>query len=308
MIALVLICFFYTGLFVKASEYITYSVSAEEAELGPQYGYGLTIDKQWLRVMDPEELDYFYPVMLAKDFGVPLDEEEPLYANLVAAEPLNACTKLTSTDRFLYKNKFVLAIRGSCSFVEKSLNIQKAGGRVAIIYDNDPEAQVLISMGDDDTKQGKDVAITAYAMLHDDGKAIHEEMLYQKQRLTSRVRNSINANQPSSSSPTQDGPGRSPTPANTRQTGPPKQGLNNKLETVSKEAQEIDDNFNLDSTLENDLKVQSQKNKEQAQKENVLNQKKIEMELASMFSCMAPLNQTKAYLMQPPWRVWHDEL
>ena len=50
MIALVLICFFYTGLFVKASEYITYSVSAEEAELGPQYGYGLTIDKQWLRV------------------------------------------------------------------------------------------------------------------------------------------------------------------------------------------------------------------------------------------------------------------
>lgn len=311
----------YLSTFTKASEYITYSVSADEAELGPSIGYGLTVDKQWLRLIDPPELDYYYPVMLAKDFGIPLEEEEPLYANLVLASPHDACSQLTSKDKFLYKNKFVLAIRGKCSFVEKSLNIQKAGGRVAIIYDNDKESQILISMGDDELKQGKDVSITSYAMLYDDGKAIHDEIVYQKSVLEDSeisLKRSKRSISPVINDNTKNKKA-SPTPAKNFNAGQPQASKqpskkpsdgNTGIFSKTKEAQpgEFDeqDKFQVDSKLES-LKA-SDAESDWSKVKETLNEKKIEFELAKLFTCIAPLNVTRPYLMQPPWRVWHDEL
>jgi len=45
----------------------------------------------------------------------------------------------------------VLVERGNCKFTTKARNIQEAGGKMAIIYDNKVELSQYISMGDDGT-------------------------------------------------------------------------------------------------------------------------------------------------------------
>jgi len=309
-----------------SSEFTTYSVSSEEAELGPISGYGLTVDKHWLRLLDPPDLDYFYPVMLAKDFGIPLDNNEPLNTNLVIAEPHNACEKLKSKNPNFYKNKFVLAVRGTCSFVEKTLTIQKAGGRVALIYDNDANSQILISMGDDEEKKGKFVKITSYAMLYQDGKTIYEEVLYQRNALREKMFDTAgitrhNGNKLGTSGTGETEPStKSPTPAKNFHPGQarPTPPVASKLFDKSKESSQIDKNFDMDSTLESDLKAKSGGTQKVFGKENlskdeqnileIVNAKKLETKLMSQFVAIAPMNVSGAHLMQPPWRVWHDEL
>lgn len=60
------------------------------------------------------------------------------------AEPLDACSPLTSKAEKGPPSPFALIIRGGCTFDEKVKNAQDAGFKAAIVYDNE-NSGVLIS-------------------------------------------------------------------------------------------------------------------------------------------------------------------
>ncbi|VAH55018.1 unnamed protein product [Triticum turgidum subsp. durum] len=60
------------------------------------------------------------------------------------AEPLNACSALTSKAVEGPPSPFALVIRGGCTFDEKVKNVQDAGFKAAIVYDNE-NSGVLVS-------------------------------------------------------------------------------------------------------------------------------------------------------------------
>lgn len=62
--------------------------------------------------------------------------------------------------------------RGDCSFVTKTRNVQQAGGRVAIIVNNNDDDISTIHMIDDGT--GSDIFIPALLISKKDGKVIQE--------------------------------------------------------------------------------------------------------------------------------------
>ena len=55
------------------------------------------------------------------------------------AKPLDACSDLSNKVEKVSNvtSPFALVIRGGCSFEEKVRRVQKAGFKVAIVYDND---------------------------------------------------------------------------------------------------------------------------------------------------------------------------
>lgn len=61
-----------------------------------------------------------------------------------AAEPLNACSPLTINAVEGLPSPFALVIRGGCAFDEKVKNVQDAGFKAAIVYDNE-NSGVLVS-------------------------------------------------------------------------------------------------------------------------------------------------------------------
>ncbi|GJN25933.1 hypothetical protein PR202_gb13819 [Eleusine coracana subsp. coracana] len=60
------------------------------------------------------------------------------------AEPLNACTPLTTKASKGPPSPFALIIRGGCPFDDKVRNVQDAGFKAAIVYDNE-NSGVLVS-------------------------------------------------------------------------------------------------------------------------------------------------------------------
>lgn len=56
-----------------------------------------------------------------------------VYGNIKIASPITGCYKI----KMDIKDTIVLVTRGKCSFSEKIKNIQKAGGIIAIIIDDD---------------------------------------------------------------------------------------------------------------------------------------------------------------------------
>lgn len=284
----------------------TYTVSAEDARQGPTMGYGLTVDRFWLHILEPSSLDYFYPVQLAKDFGRAIMPNDPIVGNIVLADPEDACNLLVSKSKFFYQNKIVLAVRGTCSFAQKTVNIEKAGGVVALIYDSDPESQLLISMGDDDDKTAKDVKIPSYAMYHLDGKNIRDEIVEAKRSIESRFHLKMS-----------DMHATSTQPSDQKRHGFEKSTSKSHIQkNLPKELSETEAGEELaPGASESEIKeARREKASRTASKiENneslrLHNEILIEHELAQQFACRLPMNVTKAHLMQPPWRIWHDEL
>ncbi|XP_022683215.1 receptor homology region, transmembrane domain- and RING domain-containing protein 2 isoform X2 [Setaria italica] len=64
---------------------------------------------------------------------------------LYAAEPLDACSPLTTKAVKGSASPFALVIRGGCQFDDKVRNAQNAGFKAAIVYDNEDNG-VLVSM------------------------------------------------------------------------------------------------------------------------------------------------------------------
>lgn len=63
------------------------------------------------------------------------------------ADPPEACSPIRNISTFGEPKKvwFALIVRGQCTFEEKILNVQEAGYRAAIVYDDRPKADLLYS-------------------------------------------------------------------------------------------------------------------------------------------------------------------
>ncbi|VAH55020.1 unnamed protein product [Triticum turgidum subsp. durum] len=76
------------------------------------------------------------------------------------AEPLNACSALTSKAVEGPPSPFALVIRGGCTFDEKVKNVQDAGFKAAIVYDNENSGVLVSSV----TVAGSSSGIQIYAV------------------------------------------------------------------------------------------------------------------------------------------------
>ena len=161
----------------KASEDLEYVYETNQDTHEPSEFDGLHIEQQlqYFYVKTPKIVSYDYPMKISRDFGGPLSENEPFSAELVVADPLNACEPLKNGVHFYY-DRVVLAVRGDCSFMEKTLNIQKAGGFAAFIYNNEATDEWIL-MAKDETSRSGEVDISPYFLYHSDGKNLHEAIL-----------------------------------------------------------------------------------------------------------------------------------
>lgn len=162
---------------IQASEDVEYVYETNQDHHEPSEFDGLHIEQQlqYFYVKTPKIVSYDYPMKISRDFGGPLSENEPFSAELVLADPLNACGPLTNGLHFYY-DRVVLAVRGDCSFMEKTLNIQKAGGFAAFIYNNEATDEWIL-MAKDETSRAGEVDISPYFLFHSDGKNLHEAIL-----------------------------------------------------------------------------------------------------------------------------------
>lgn len=140
-------------------------------------GYHMEQQVQYFYVKAPKIISYDYPMKISRDFGGPLNDLEPVSAQLVLAEPLNACEPLKAKSLInnQYRDRVVLAIRGDCSFMEKTLHIQEAGGFAAFIYNHEPKDEWIL-MAQDETNRADEVQISPYFLYHSDGKHITEAL------------------------------------------------------------------------------------------------------------------------------------
>lgn len=115
----------------------------------------------FFEIIDPPELEYTFRLRPAKNFGGIFNSSTKLDdVNLVLADPEDACTKVHNWEE-MYGN-VALVERGDCSFLEKALQVQKAGASAVIITDSaasEDELSYYIDMVDDNT--GRDVYIPA---------------------------------------------------------------------------------------------------------------------------------------------------
>jgi len=153
--------------------------AAEDKIVSPeeQSGYYVESQVQYFYIKSPRILSYDYPMKISRDFGGPLSDDTPVSTHLVLADPLNACEPLKQKSllKSQYRDTVVLAIRGDCSFLEKTINIQNAGAYAAFIYNNEAKDE-FISMAQDETNRQHMVKIAPYFIYHSDGIAIAESL------------------------------------------------------------------------------------------------------------------------------------
>jgi ER degradation enhancer, mannosidase alpha-like 3 len=86
-------------------------------------------------------------------FGYDLRHNPGLYGRLALAEPIEACTPLLLPSGESLLDKFVVAKRGNCMFVEKARLVERAGAAGLIVIDNSDESthtnSALFSMSGD---------------------------------------------------------------------------------------------------------------------------------------------------------------
>lgn len=85
---------------------------------------------------------------IAANFA-PRIQSAGICGKLYAAEPIDACSSLTNEvdPSGNYTSPFALIVRGGCSFEEKVRRAQKAGFRVAIVYDNKKDGSLIAMAG-----------------------------------------------------------------------------------------------------------------------------------------------------------------
>jgi len=87
-------------------------------------------------------------LVFGASFGLVFPYKMTLTPKLVLSEPITACSKLESKER--YKGKFVLAIRGDCLFIQKAHMAQRAGAIGLVVYDNEQTDVLMTMKGDKD--------------------------------------------------------------------------------------------------------------------------------------------------------------
>ncbi|PAA59215.1 hypothetical protein BOX15_Mlig007367g2 [Macrostomum lignano] len=121
----------------------------------------------YCEVLEPQAVAYFYRLSPAKDFGTQFNFT--FYsAKLVFSHPAHGCSQLSNA--YQVGSRIVAIERGGCSFMTKVLVAQEAGALAVIVYDNDAESDVHVSMVDDGTH--REVALPAMFMSGKDGHTI----------------------------------------------------------------------------------------------------------------------------------------
>lgn len=96
-----------------------------------------------LQTSDPARVYYHRSGTFCPDI-LEGDGNAPVIANLTLAEPENACTSIKN----VVTQSMVLLIRGSCTFEQKVRNVEEAGGKAAIIGNNEQDGGLVIMSAD----------------------------------------------------------------------------------------------------------------------------------------------------------------
>ncbi|KAJ6647228.1 PRADC1-like protein, partial [Pseudolycoriella hygida] len=127
----------------------------------------------FFEIVDPEELEYTYRLRPAKDFGGSFksDKFKVHRGILVPTIPRDACTKILNSGDI--RGNIALIERGECSFLAKTVNVEKVGAIAAFITDtnsNSSESEAYIEMIHDNSSA--DAKIPAGYILGKNGQMI----------------------------------------------------------------------------------------------------------------------------------------
>ncbi|XP_077987220.1 ER degradation-enhancing alpha-mannosidase-like protein 3 [Glandiceps talaboti] len=104
-------------------------------------------------------------------FGQELHGHPGIFAEVVVADPYRACTELNNADEAA--GRILVVERGDCMFIDKARIIQKAGGRGAIIIDNNEgsssDMSPIFAMSGDGTT---DVTLAAIFLFWKEGNIL----------------------------------------------------------------------------------------------------------------------------------------
>lgn len=132
----------------------------------------------FFEIIDPPELEYTYRIRPAKDFGGTFNSQFRLrHAALVPVYPSDACliNQIVNADEI--RGNVALVERGECSFLTKTVNIERLGGRAVIVTESESlegTDDMYIEMIDDES--GRDAKIPAGFLLGKNGKMIKATM------------------------------------------------------------------------------------------------------------------------------------
>ncbi|GFV96223.1 ER degradation-enhancing alpha-mannosidase-like protein 3 [Trichonephila clavipes] len=73
-------------------------------------------------------------------FGKDIRGKSPIEANLKVAQPFKACSDIQNPDEL--KGRIAVVKRGSCMFIEKARNLEKAGAIATIVIDSAPASSI----------------------------------------------------------------------------------------------------------------------------------------------------------------------
>ncbi|XP_033732617.1 ER degradation-enhancing alpha-mannosidase-like protein 3 [Pecten maximus] len=104
-------------------------------------------------------------------FGYSLKSNPPIQGVAVKADPFNACSSITNFEEV--EGNIAIIERGSCMFVDKARQLQKAGARGSIVIDNtegsSSESHALFAMSGDGQQ---DVEIPLVFLFHKEGQTV----------------------------------------------------------------------------------------------------------------------------------------
>ncbi|KAM4577649.1 protease-associated domain-containing protein 1-like [Odontesthes bonariensis] len=126
----------------------------------------------YFRVISPEEISYIFSAAPAKDFGGHFKSSyDEIF--LVPAVPADGCSDFS--NRHIINGQVTLVERGGCSFVQKALRVQEAGGKAVLIADNaeDNDSQYLDMVTDGSTDKP---SIPSLFLLGRDGMMIRRSL------------------------------------------------------------------------------------------------------------------------------------
>ncbi|XP_060068085.1 ER degradation-enhancing alpha-mannosidase-like protein 3 [Ylistrum balloti] len=104
-------------------------------------------------------------------FGYSLKTNPPIQGVVAIADPFNACSAITNPEEV--EGNIAIIERGSCMFVDKARNLQKAGAKGSVVIDNtegsSSESHALFAMSGDGQQ---DVDIPLVFLFHKEGQTI----------------------------------------------------------------------------------------------------------------------------------------
>ncbi|KAI1724889.1 PA domain-containing protein [Ditylenchus destructor] len=124
----------------------------------------------------PSKLNYVYQINPSYHIGAKFPPYTLEDVAMVYADPPNGCTEFTNARDV--SGEVVLIERGDCPFIDKVLNAEKAGARIAIVTDSAGGSDDFIDMITDDTDRKAN--IPAAYLPGVSGKRIREYFIYEE--------------------------------------------------------------------------------------------------------------------------------